>query len=244
MINKFTSKARKLEKRFKNNLAGIDFHRRVKNLDFTIISSNCWGSSIYQELGVPYNTPFVGLFFFADCFIKFLKNLEECLNGDFTFITESRYPIANESRLTMPQLYPIGLIKDDIEVHFLHYASEKEVLEKWHSRRERMNMDNLFIGFSDRGMCEDHHLKEFDRLDFSHKVVFTAKPHPDIKSAVWIKEYSDRPYVENLYLERYIYKRHFDVANWLNGGSGRTSASYRLINKLFEVPYRSPYQSK
>ena len=39
--------------------------RRLKNKNFTIICDNCWAGKVYQELGLPYQTPFVGMFVFS-----------------------------------------------------------------------------------------------------------------------------------------------------------------------------------
>jgi uncharacterized protein (DUF1919 family) len=216
-------------------LAKYILRKRIRHMDFTIISCNCWGSSIYQELGMEYNTPFVGLFFFAPCYLKLLGNLDAYLKSDLTFISTSKYSIANESRVSQSLNYPIGLLDGDVEVHFLHCKSEEEAKEKWYSRRARMNMKNLFIGFDDRDLVEPHHLVEFDNMDFPRKVVFTAHAHPEIKSVVWLKEYNDLPFVKNLFSHRDIYKRHFDVADWLNGGSGRITLPIKIINRLLEV---------
>ena len=56
--------------------------RRLKNKNFTIICDNCWAGKVYQELGLPYQTPFVGMFVFSPDYIKMLKNLKYYLSGD------------------------------------------------------------------------------------------------------------------------------------------------------------------
>ena len=56
--------------------------RRLKNKNFTIICDNCWAGKVYQELGLPYQTPFVGMFVFSPDYIKMLKNLKHYLSGD------------------------------------------------------------------------------------------------------------------------------------------------------------------
>ena len=102
----------------------------------------------------------------------------------------------------------------------------------------RVNMDNLFITFTDRDLCTEAHLQDFDIMNYPHKVVFTAQFHPNIQSSVWIKEYSDQPSVGDLYANSYLYKRYFDVADWLNGGTGRIRSSIKLMNKILEVKKR------
>jgi len=49
---------------------------QLKNRNFTIVSNNCWGGEVYRGFGLPYQTPFVGLFLFPACYIKLLKNLK------------------------------------------------------------------------------------------------------------------------------------------------------------------------
>ena len=48
--------------------------RRLRNKEFTIICDNCWAGKVYSELGIPYQTPFVGLFIFSPDYIKLLNN--------------------------------------------------------------------------------------------------------------------------------------------------------------------------
>ncbi len=220
----------------RSRIAAANFilRKRVRRLDFTIVSVDCWGSSIYQDLGIPYNTPFVGLFFYAPCFLKLLRSFEKYMRSDLSFTDKSHYPEANQSRDKSSNYYPIGKLGDDVEVHFLHYKDEETARKKWYSRRERINMNNLFVEFSDRNLCKKSHLLEFDRLDFRNKVVFTAQYHPDIKSSVWLNEYVSEQYIKNIYVNRAIYKRHFDVADWLNGGSGRVNSFLKILNNVLE----------
>jgi uncharacterized protein (DUF1919 family) len=221
----------------KNRLAKLILKQRVQSKDFTIISSNCWGSKVYQELDLPYNTPFIGLFFYAPCYIKLLQNLDYYLNSTLSFTNLSSYSCANEGRERTKDYYPIGLLGDGVEIHFVHYANELEAKEKWCTRKARMNKDKsrLFIAFTDRDLCEEDLLKKYDNLTYIHKVCFTAKKYPNNKSSIWIKEFRHAPYVGDLYTNAYLFKRHFDVANWLNGGSGKIGIFLKLINRLLEV---------
>ena len=62
---------------------------------------------------------------------------------------------------------PIGIL-GDIEIVFLHYKSEKEAMEKWNRRKQRIHWDNLFIKFSEMNECTKEHLLIFDKLSFSN----------------------------------------------------------------------------
>lgn len=43
---------------------------KLERTDFSIISNNCWAGSVYRSYGLPYLSPTVGLYFFADYFIR------------------------------------------------------------------------------------------------------------------------------------------------------------------------------
>ena len=52
----------------------------LKNKDFVIISDNCWGGAVYQWYDRPYNSPFVGLGIYGECYIKLLSNFDYYMN--------------------------------------------------------------------------------------------------------------------------------------------------------------------
>jgi uncharacterized protein (DUF1919 family) len=193
--------------------------RQLKNKNFTIIANNCFGGFVYQQLGLPYQTPMAGLFFYAPCYIRMLLDLKGYLNATVTFIGKSRYPEANHHRLTQ-RAYPIGLLKDDVEIHFLHYETPAIAKSIWNRRVKRINWDNLFFKFCDRERCNANHLEAFDRLPYRHKVCFTATAQPHLKSNVWIEACKGQPCINDtiaLTLTSSLYTRHFDLAGWLNG---------------------------
>lgn len=185
------------------SVENFNARRKLTNHDFCIISNNCWGGRVYQDLGKPYNTPFVGLFLHSACYIKLLENLEYYLSVPLTFTGQSKY---------LEELkYPVGLL-DDIEVHFMHYVSEQEAHEKWNRRLERMNWENLFVKACDRDYATEDHAKRFEALPY-RKVFFSAQPASKFKSHVWFKEFDRSPCVDR---EMYVYKKYFDVTEWLN----------------------------
>lgn len=199
------------------NLGDIyHLRKQVKNRNFSIISSNCWGGTVYQDLGLEYTTPTIGLYFYAPCYIKMLKNLDFYLKSEIRFINESKYENANIERENGYK-YPLGILGEDIEIHFVHYTTAQEAKEKWNRRLLRLNMDNLFIFFSDRDLCEPKHIKEFDNLPFKNKVCFTSKEYPNYKSTVWLKGFINEPTIGDVVNSSpEEYKKCFDVANWLN----------------------------
>jgi hypothetical protein len=71
--------------------------RKIVTPDTSIISSNCFAGRIMQDLDMQYNTPTLGLYFFADDYIEFLSNLKYYLTeAKLEFLEQSRYPLANE----------------------------------------------------------------------------------------------------------------------------------------------------
>lgn len=187
----------------------IQYKNRIglKNKDFTIISNNCWGGFVYQKFGLEYKTPFIGLFLFAPDYIKLLENFEELIFTDISFIdiNKSKYinHIKNENK---NPIYPVGVIGDDIEIHFLHYKSEKEALIKWNKRIKRINLNNMIIKFSDRDLCTRELIKKFDSLKFNNKICFVAKNYEEVKNCIVFNEFKNSDCVESewLYYENYI----------------------------------------
>jgi uncharacterized protein (DUF1919 family) len=189
--------------------------KRLRNADFTIISNNCWGGSVMEDLGLQYNSPTIGFYFFAPCYISFLRNIKSNLELPLTFLKESKYPFANEQREL--KWYPICQIGES-ELHFVHDQTEQEAYDKWDRRRVRVNFDNLFVAFSDRDQCTNELIKEFDNMPFKNKVFFSSKIIKGINSLVWLKEYQNEDYIGDLYNNRWSYRKYFDLADWLNYG--------------------------
>ena len=183
--------------------------KRLKNRDFSLISSNCNGALILHDLGLRFNSPFVNLWIRPKDYIKMLKDLKGYMESDLVFV--------NEEGIS----YPIGLLKD-IKVYFQHYSSREEALKKWNERKNRINYDNLFVIFTDRDGCTIEDIKEFDNIEsIKNKVVFTHSRTNDIDSAVYIKGFENEDEVGNLYeymTPRKIKKYYdqFDYVRWFN----------------------------
>ena len=194
--------------------------RNLRNHDFTIISNDCIAGGIYQKLGLKYTTPTIGTFFFAEDYIKFLENFEYYLKQTPTFIKKSRhaeadslYPQLIQARKNNP--YPIGLLGNNVEIHFLHYLNKIEALNKWQQRVKRINIENLFIIYSDKYRFREEYLDRFEKLPFKHKIFFSATPRRDSELTVFLQYYADKTEVGDLY-KRKSYEKSFDTIKWLN----------------------------
>lgn len=217
----------------KRKIFSIISRMRIKNRNFSIFSSNCLGAAIYRELGLRYTTPSVGLFFHGPCYVKLMSNFEYYLSQELRFSPESKYPLAQKNR--EQRKYPIGILGDDIEIHFLHYINEDEARTKWKYRLKRLNWENLFFLFLERDLCTPVELKIFDQINYKQKIAFTAFNYPDLKSSIWLPECQKYAEIIDLIACPYIYRRHFDFIDWLNGGTGDVCNSQRILNEIIKV---------
>ena len=191
--------------------------KKLRNKGFVLISRNCWGGQIYQWLGLPYNTPFVGLFLFGPCYMKLLRNFDRYMKMELDFSKVSKYPDANIT-------YPIGIL-DDIEIHFQHYENEEEARNKWNKRKQRMlksDRNDYFFSICDRRGIDVKDIKEFHGMNFKHKISFSFFKVNGLNNEQHIK-FMQNPAKENK-LPPNGKKRfkltflYFDIVNYLNTG--------------------------
>lgn len=160
----------------------------IKNKTISIISNNCWGGFMYQSCGLGYNSPFIGLYMYAPEYIRMLQNITENLKQPIKFINQgqSKYKDLYSDKFIIGTLGDTG-----IEIVFMHYKTEEEVLCKWNRRLKRLDFNNLIVKFSDTDECTDELIKEFDNMPFKNKVCFTSKPFPECKSVIAMKEFAN-----------------------------------------------------
>jgi uncharacterized protein (DUF1919 family) len=191
------------------------YMRAVSVKDFTIISANCWGGAVYEDLKLPYLSPTIGLYFYAPCFMELLKDLKTTISLPLTFVESSKYEDANVFR-NENYKYPIGKLGTGIEIQFLHYKTEEEARDKWERRKQRINWDNLFIACTDRDGMTKQLMTAFDDLSYENKVLFTAQPYTTIKSAHYLKAFKKDKIVGDLYNQRYVVSQNFNIEEWLS----------------------------
>lgn len=185
---------------------------RLKNTDFSLLSSNCNGGVMCHDLGVQFRSQFVNLWMYCDDFIRYLSDLDYYNSIDtITFLSheESGHD------------YPVGLI-DGMKIFFVHYHSDEEAQQKWNERKRRINKDNIFVMMSEQNGCTMEDLEAFDQLPFEHKVVFTKKPYQNIKSAFYVPGFEDRKELITILAFENVFsaKRYYDgfpYVDWLNG---------------------------
>lgn len=193
----------------------INMRNNIKDRNFSIICNNCFAGRIYQDLGMPYLSPTAGLFFYADDYIEFLKDLPRNLTAEISFVETSRHALANERNKKLRRSYPIGVINNNIEIHFLHYSSEAEAKEKWIRRAKRVNFDRLYIINSEQNSTTEKEVYAFEKLPYKHKVFFTAHNYHS-PSSIYINKFEQKGVVGDPYNYSYLFYRMFDFIKWFN----------------------------
>jgi uncharacterized protein (DUF1919 family) len=192
----------------------------IKDKNFVIISDNCWGAEVYQWYRRPYNSPFVGLGIYGDCYLKLLSDFDFYMGLELKFKpqTETKYPY-----ICKDSYYPMGLL-GDIEIHFVHYSTEEDAKNKWERRTKRMlevtDKNDFFFKICDNWEAEIQHFKQFHELPFKNKVSFIPdnKKHFDNPAhiAVYERERKNKTVVPNgvgLFKVSFLY---FDLTRWLS----------------------------
>lgn len=130
------------------------------------------GGVITHELGQRHNSPTVNLYMLPTEFIRFVSNLDYYLSCEIEEVyTENTYPV--------------GRI-DDVRLYFVHYTDFEAAKKKWKERCKRVNRNNIYVIMCERDGCTYEDLLHFDKLQYAHKVVFTAREYPQIHSSYHI----------------------------------------------------------
>ena len=207
----------------------------IRSRDFSIISSNCAGTLPYRFLKMSYTSPTVNLFFYAPCYLKFVKNLEHYLSVPLEFKSRSSYKEGDKVRANNGQ-YPLGRL-DDIEIHFMHYSSKSDAYEKWNRRKQRINFDNLILTFTDKDLCTPELLREFDDLPFDNKIVLTANSWPHIRSHVQVPHFNGLSEIGDCYT-RYDHLTHVDFRELVDSSfKGREYGEAELFDQTIQTHY-------
>ncbi|WP_287212528.1 DUF1919 domain-containing protein [Muribaculum sp.] len=174
----------------------------------SIISPNCFAGRIMQDLKLKYNSPTLGLYFMYPDYIEFLQNLRFYLTeAKIQFVEHSKYPLGDERRAKWSHWYPIGLLDGKVEIHFLHYNTEKEAAEKWYRRASRVNFENLFIIGMQQNLCTEKDIIDFDLLPYENKIMFSTMPIP-LPSNEYMPEFGNTDNVGDPYRKAHLFYRH------------------------------------
>jgi uncharacterized protein (DUF1919 family) len=185
--------------------------RRLGRTRFCLIADDCWGADVYQHLGRPYNTPFVGLFVKAEHYLRLLGDLESYLAQPLCLHAE---PGENGD-----VRYPVGVLGGDVEIHFLHYPSWDDAAANWRRRVARVDLDHVAVKFKAPPQPPGgDQIERFHALPFERKVAFSVAAAPGVVHVPnWT---SDDAFTETQQL--------FDVVAWLRGKRPRRPGRGRL----------------
>lgn len=208
------NKIKKLLKKVRLKLNKIGSKKRSKKLisnDFSIISNNCYAGIIYQFLGLKYNTPTIGMYFYPKEYLKFIGNFDYYINQELKIISSDNSKYKDELKKDGNYGSLIGLL-DDVEIVLLHFKTPEEAIDKWNRRIARLSK-NLIFKFNDQNYCNEEELIAFENLDLKNKICFTSKNYTNLKSNVWVKKYKNRDCIKEDY---YSGHRYFDIISYIN----------------------------
>jgi len=146
----------------RNRFGGALLRAGLQHREFTVLSNDCWAQALYEGYGLPCQTPLAGSGMHADCFLRFLGDIEGYLRSPLRFIAETRYAAVKRlrgQREAQSGLWPIAVLGEDVEVHFLHYRSEDESRRAWDMGCERLNLKRIAVKFSvDKDGATQNHI--------------------------------------------------------------------------------------
>lgn len=207
----------------KNNpIAQMRRKRMRKNLtneNITFLTPNCVGGILFHDLNLKFLSPTVNLMLNQKDFLQFVLNLDEYLNGEFEFYHDAE------------KAFPCAFLKGDgvpaINIFFTHYSTEKEALDSWNRRVERIKYDNMFIFIEERDGITKEDLLKLATLRVKGIVAFTCNNYPEIPYSVFISKYNKMGEVGNILARNYLndsreYEKYFDFVKWFNEANGGT----------------------
>lgn len=205
---------RLFRKKIRNKLE----RRKLKNNRITILSQNCIAGVMYKDLGLEFLSPTINIYFEPNDFVLFVKHLDYYLQAPLIFVEDNikEYPVGilgeNENKIYKP-----------LVLNFVHYKDAEEAASKWHTRKKRINYENIYI------ICQDHNLtyeslQEFNNLNkFPNKILLASKDYKEFECSIFLKQYERKGYVDNSLnygnpFGKRKYQYGFDYIKWLNRG--------------------------
>lgn len=159
---KIKNKLKKIRYFFRDNIINKKNRDRLTNSDFTIVSSDCTGGTIYHDLRLRFDSPTINMFMTASDYIKFISNMDVYTNLVMEEICNNQFE------------YPVAKL-GDIKLYLVHYKSVAEAQKKWDQRIKRVNKDNVYYIMNDRNNCSKKDIERFAKLPLKNKLLYTTK---------------------------------------------------------------------
>ena len=140
----------------------------------TIISNNCSGARLQQDLKMQYQSPTIILQILPEEYPKFCRNLRHYMESELVEYTDFSETHHEQMIKLLGQepYFPCGLV-DDVAVLFQHYETFEEAKEKWERRKARIDYDHIgYLFVLDRPFYEKEAI-EFGNLQLKNSVLFT-----------------------------------------------------------------------
>ena len=182
------------------------YRLKLRNRHFSLITCNCIGGALSNDLGQQFRSPTVNLI--IPEYLKFAGNLKHYLG----------IPIVPGVGVT-PHGWPIGMV-GDIQILGVHYQSYDDLSQAWERRRIRVNFDNIFLIATDEYIKTPQDIESFSKLPYP-KVLFKSHNEINYNFEVYIPGSDKRDNVGDLL--RYadisgirLFEKYFDCVGWLN----------------------------
>lgn len=211
LVQKIKFKANLVAKNIASKVYAIYAKYHLKDKRFTLICNNCYSGHLYEVLKRPYNTPTVGLYFYAEDYVKFVSNLEVYLKEELSFVATTKHAEAIKDH--QEKKYPIGVLSNNLEIHFLHYTSQEEAKSKWDRRKERVDMNTVLVIMNDQNKFNQELMAKFDQLKYP-KIFLSAKARNG-KNVKVVDYYKGRDCVGDMYNDKLKVFKNFDLVHWI-----------------------------
>jgi uncharacterized protein (DUF1919 family) len=103
-----------------------------------VLSGGCLGGVLLHDLGLPFLTPTINLYFAAVAdFVRFVNNIE--LYKTCGILTEIKKTAVN---------FPCGKLSSpagDVTICFMHYKTFEDAAAKWQRRMARLNLEKILV---------------------------------------------------------------------------------------------------
>lgn len=192
--------------------------KKLKDNNFTIISNNCWGGTVYESYGIKKLSPTVGMFIMPEDYLKFVTNLDYYLEQPLEFIDpdDSKWKEILQGKSNW-KTYLIGKI-GDIELQMLHYHNEAVARRKWEDRVKRVNKDRLIFKFNDQNGATKEQILSFMQMPMKNKLCFVSNDSYCVTNEVIVvkqpRKYKSRGIMASR--EPFGCSRYIDLTEYIN----------------------------
>ena len=123
------------------NKVDPDEYRSLSEQKISILSNNCWGGVISKTLCLENRSPLKNCWLSDEDYLKILQDPEHyLLKSDPVF--EQWLPDITDHKTLFPQL-----LLDDVRIYCVHDTDPDIAIGNWMRRREKLDLDNLFVMF-------------------------------------------------------------------------------------------------